>query len=236
MSKFLKLSAICALSLTLTATLQAQPTIYNDPAGDEAFAPLPHIDITSVEVSNDSTDIMFKINLNGDPIATDWGKYLVAIDSVPGGDPVGNGWGRPISMPSGMDYFIGSWVDWDDGAEVYSWNGASWDLDLATYNAPPDDMPFPAKTTSSVTLKTSLASLGLSYGDPILFDVWTTGGGGTDSAIDALSDPGTTIADWAGPYVSGNPLAYTVAVPEPATIALGGLGLAALLVMRRRNA
>ena len=44
-----------------------------------------------LEITDDGTDIMFKISLTGDPVATDWGKYLVAIDSVPGGDSAGNG-------------------------------------------------------------------------------------------------------------------------------------------------
>jgi len=228
---------LVTVALGIAGAQTAHADIFNDNAGDEAFAPLPHMDILSVEVNSTGADIMFKINLAGDPIATDWGKYLVAIDSVPGGDPAGNGWARPISMPSGMDYFIGSWVDWDDGAEVYSWNGASWDLDVGLYGpagVPGPDLQYPAKTTSSVTLTTSLAVLGLSVGDSFVFDVWTTGGGGTDSAIDALSDPATTVADWAGPYASQSALQYTV-VPEPAVFTLAALGTGALWLFRRRN-
>ncbi len=206
---------------------------YNDAAGDEAFGH-PHLDILSVEVSNDATDIMFTINVTGDPIATDWGKYQVALDSVVGGDTSGDAWGRPTSMSSGMDYFIGSWVDWGDGAELYSWDGAVWNLDGATYN-PPSDVQFPAKTTSSVTLTTTLASLGLAIDDTFVFDVWTTGGGGTDSAIDALSDPSTTIVNWGDPYNSTSELSYTVVVPEPATLSLLLLGLGAMRYRRFRR-
>ena len=231
MSRLVKLSSVTAVTLSLTTTVFG--ATYTDTVG-EALGGNPHIDIASVEIQNNSTDIIFTINLAGDPITTDWGKYLVAIDSVPGGDPTGNGWARPISMPSGMDYFIGSWVDWGDGAEVYSWNGASWDLTQATYN-PPSEILLPGKTSSSVTLTTSLSSLGLSAGDSFLLDVWTTGGGGTDSAVDALSDPAQSIADWAGPYTSYSQLAYTVVVPEPTTMALGALGVAALWTLRRRH-
>ena len=233
MRNLLKFSATCALSLTLVASLQAQTT-YFDAVGDEAF-PNPHLDIASVEINNTATDILFTINLTGDPIATDWGKYMVAIDSVGGGDPVGNGWGRPISMPSGMDYWIGSWVDWGDGAEVYSWNTTSnvWDLVDAAYGADSSDILLPVKTTSSVTLQTSLSSLGLGIGDTFTLDVFTSGGGGTDSAIDALSDPSTTVLNWGDPYNSTSTLTYTV-VPEPTILALCGLGVASLLVFRRR--
>lgn len=227
------------LSVFLLSIAPAKAVVYNDAVGDEAFAPLPHLDIVSVEVMNDANDIMFTINLSGDPIATDWGKYLIALDSVAGGDTAGNGWGRPISMSSGMDYFIGSWVDWDDGAEIYSWDGAQWNLDEGLYgpSGVPVNLQYPAKTTSSVTLSTTLASLGLGTGDTFVFDVWTTGGGGTDSAIDALSDPSTTIANWDDPYNSTSELSYTVAVPvpEPATLSLFLISFGAMGYWRFRR-
>ncbi len=225
MRKFIFICALVAFAGFASAAL------YTDATGDEAF-PNPHLDITSVEVLNDATDIMFTVNLNGDPIATDWGKYLIGIDGVAGGDTAGNGWGRPISMSSGMDYFIGSWVDWDDGAELYSWDGAVWNLDDAAYAAPGIDLQLPAKTTSSVTLTTTLASLGLGTGDVFVFDVWSSGGGGTDSAIDALSDPATTVLDWGESYNSTSTLSYTVVVPEPITLSLLLVGFGAMRYKR----
>ena len=224
--------------VVLSAMLAAsavQATLYNDAVGDEAFGH-PHLDIVSVEVMNDATDIMFTINLSGDPIATDWGKYLVGIDSVVGGDGAGNGWGRPILMPSGMDYWVGSWVDWGDGAEVYNWSTSNtWDLVDGAYGADSTDILLPVKSPTSVTLTTSLSSMGLGVGDTFIFDVFTSGGGGTDSAIDALSDPTTTVANWDDPYTSPTSLRYTV-IPEPATLALVLLGLGALWYRRRRGA
>ena len=206
-------------------------TVYNDAVG-EAWENHAHLDIVSVEVTNDATNLMFTINLTGDPITDNWGKYLVAIDSVAAGDTASNGWGRPISMPSGMDYWIGSWVDSGGGAETYSWNGAVWNMDNATYN-PPSDIGVPAVTTDSVTLTTSLASLGLSGGGTFVFDVFTTAGGGTDSATDALSDPLQTITGWSGPYSSTSALSYTVAVnqaydPVPSNGKVVGTSLAEL--------
>ena len=76
----------------------ASAAVYNDATGEE-FSLNDHLDLVSVEIQNDATDIMFTINLVGDPVAVNWGKYLVGIDSVAGGDVAGNGWGRPISMP-----------------------------------------------------------------------------------------------------------------------------------------
>ena len=131
-----------------------------------------------------------------------------------------------------MDYWIGSWVDAGGGAETYSWDGAVWNLDNATY-APPSDIGIPGVSASSVTLTTTLASLGLSIGDTFTFDVFTSGGGGGDGAIDALSDPSQSIADWGDAYVSNSTLQYTV-VPEPATIGLLGIAGVGMLLVRRK--
>jgi hypothetical protein len=211
----------------------AWATLYNDSVGDLSVGP-GILDIVSVEVMNDATDIMLTITLADDPVATDWGKYMVAIDSVPGGDVAGNGWGRPISMSSGMDYWVGSWVDSGSGAETYSWDGAAWNLDNATYN-PTSDIQVPVVSgapDNTVILTTTLASLGLSVGDTFVFDVFSSGGGGGDSAIDALSDPNPSVADWGDAYDSTSQLSYEV-IPEPGTLALLGLGVLAMAVRRR---
>src|SRR5881628_888562 len=84
---------------------RANATTYSDSTGDLFNNGFGHLDITSVEVTADGGgELMFRINLNGDPVATDWGKYMIAIHTGAGGDPVGNGWGRPISYTPGMNY------------------------------------------------------------------------------------------------------------------------------------
>lgn len=189
------------------------------------------LDIASVEVNNTATTLSFKINLAGNPVTTDWGKYMIGIDSAPGGDVVGNGWARPIGMASGLDYWVGSWVDFGNGAEIRNWTG-TWNLQSATYNPNPDALAI-SKDASSVTLSFNFAGLGLIPGSTFAFDVYTSGGGGGDSAIDALGNPAQSIANWGDPYNSGaNVATYTIsAVPEPT---LGGLlAVSGLLVFRR---
>jgi hypothetical protein len=218
--------------LLMAATSHAS-TVYPDPTGDTfTGAGGGILDITSVEVSNDATDVSFTFNLAGDVVATDWGKYMVGISKNNGtGDTAGNGWGRPISMnPAGMNYWIGSWVDSGNGAELYTWGSGPgpWSLTEATYNAPPNNLISISKNTTSVTVKVPLAKVGLNPGDSFLFDAFTSGGGGGDSAVDALSSSVPSIADWGNPYNSpGNTglSQYTVtAVPEPLSLALIGVG------------
>ncbi|HNO78758.1 MAG TPA: PEP-CTERM sorting domain-containing protein [Phycisphaerae bacterium] len=217
-------------SLLLAWAVPASATVYTDATGDEFFGGPGHIDIASVEVTNTATDITFAITLNGDILATDWGKYMVIIDSVAGGDTVGNGWGRPISMTSGADYWIGSWVDSGNGAELYDYTGA-WNLQEATYNAPPNNDISISTSTNTATITTTMANLGLTPGDSFEFDVFTSGGGGTDGAVDSLGNPNQQVGDW-GDQSNAFPQTY-VTVPEPATMCL--LAIGGVLALRRRS-
>jgi hypothetical protein len=231
--KALPLTAALLAALTL-ASLPAQAATYTDTTGDGALVGTGGgiLDLASVDVNNTPTALTFKLNLVGSPTATDWGKYMIGIDSKSGGDPVGNGWGRPIGMSSGMDYFVGSWVDSGNGAEIRSWDGAAWLLQSATYNPNPDSLGV-VKDASSVTISFNLAGLGLAPGNTILFDLYTSGGGGSDGAIDALANLTQTIGNWSDPYNSGSLVAaYTLTpIPEPAIGSL--LMLGGLLFLRR---
>lgn len=231
----MKLKSVLLAAATVVGVVGAASAVtYNDTVGDVVVpgSPFPHIDIVNATFTNDANNLYISVNLNGDITATNWGKYMVAIDSVPGGDPVGNGWARPISQPSGMDYWLGSWVDFGGGLEVRSYTG-SWNLVAASYNAIPP-LSGPTMVGNTETMTVPLSYLGLSGGGIIFFDVFTSGGGGGDSAVDSLANPGPSIANWGDPYSTGSTfLTYDVVVPEPMSaglIALGGLGM-----LRRRK-
>src|SRR5882762_4873498 len=90
---------VAALAAAFVSTSRAD--LYTDTVGDVFPGIPPHMDITSVEVTKNFSDVIFKINLAGDPIAVNWGKYCIGIDTNPAtGDTSanGNGWGRAISM------------------------------------------------------------------------------------------------------------------------------------------
>lgn len=222
---------IAALAVA-AACATANADVYNDATGDTfTNAGGGILDIVSLEVTNDATSISFKFTLAGDVVATDWGKYMVIIDRTPGGDTTSNGWNRPISMPSGADNWLGSWTDSGNGAELYSFGG-TWSLDEATYNSAPNNDIGISKTTNTVTITTLLSNLGLGHGSPILFDAFTSGGGGTDGAIDSLGNPGVQVGDWGQPS-EAHPVAYTIFIPTPGAVGL--LAAGGLLAMRRRR-
>jgi hypothetical protein len=210
----------------------AHAVVYPDATGEE-FSGNSNLDISSVEVTNDATNITFTVNLVGDIQATNWGKYMIGVDSIAGGDTAGNGWARPISMSSGMDYWIGSWADFGSGDEVYHWSGSAWVRDHASYDAV-NPLTLPNIQQHSTTLVIPLAYLNLNVGDSFKFDVYAAGGGGTDSANDASSNPLQSTSAWSGPYDSGTIVSNYTVVPEPATLSLAGLACAGLVLRRRK--
>lgn len=199
------------------------------------------LDIVGMEVTNTLTDVIFKLTVNGDVSTTDWGNFLVGIATGGNGTVTGNGWDRPINLSSpvgGMDYWIGAWVNSGGGAQLWSYDGSAWTGPGALV-----DFGLTSGATSDLTYTASLASLGLSTGDTFYFDAYSSGGGGTDSAVDSLANPNISITSWSQVYTSSTTESaglglnsYTL-VPEPSTYLLSGLGLVALfLFVRRRKA
>ncbi|HVT27692.1 MAG TPA: hypothetical protein VHE81_06710 [Lacipirellulaceae bacterium] len=222
---------MCVLVLAWVASRSALGATFFDSTG-ENFDGNAHMDISSVDVSDDGTNITFKITLSGSLASpNDWGKYVIGISTSNAtgdfGSPVGNPWGRNIAMADGTDAWIGSWADGGGGFQPWTYSGGSW-----TQNG----SGVPVLSGNMTTITTSLASLGLSQGQTFEFDVYTTGGGNGDSANDAAANPSQTITNWPGPYTTpaGGGLSYTT-VPEPMSCALAGLAVMGLIGFGRRR-
>lgn len=189
--------------LSLVPQLWAQK-IYVDATGDidpGLSTGNGTLDIVKLELSNTTTDILFKLTVNGNISTTDWGKFMIGISSgsiFPTFNS-GNGWGRPIQLNStdgGMDFWCGTWVDGGGGSQLWQYNG-SWNL-----NSPLSEFTITPGVQSIINMKVTSASIGLNAGDYFYFDVYSSGGGATDGAVDALSNPLVTITSWSQPYTS----------------------------------
>lgn len=197
-----------------------------------------HLDIAQVEVTNDATWLYFDITIVGDIDATPWGKYIIGMDTGRNAgdnstDP--GSWNRNVDWGRGITDFVGSWVDDGgsaSGGELRSWDGAAWNLTDATYAAGTDIFGDDSNHASGVhRMAVSLAALGLSVGDTVEFDVFSSGGG-ADPGVDHLSRSDFSSDDWANGSVAGDFLSYTI-VPAPGSVAL--LGMSGLVMTRRRR-
>jgi hypothetical protein len=233
------------ISVTTSFALQGVGSPYTDSDGDidpGIATGGGTLDILGMEVSNTLTDVTFTLTVGGDIGSTDWGNFLLGIST--GSTAIvntGNGWNRPMQLNSplgGMDYWVGSWVNGGGGAQLWDFDGVSWNGPNALAG-----FSFVAGTTSTITYTATLASLGLGVGQTFYFDAYTSGGGGTDGAVDSLANPNISITAWDQTYTSkttqsGGPglNSYTVtAIPEPATsAALLGFAILAALGLRRR--
>ncbi|KAA0246603.1 MAG: hypothetical protein EDM75_14810, partial [Chlorobiota bacterium] len=188
--------------LTLMSPLWAQK-IYTDATGDidpGIANGNGTLDIIAMEVSNTSTDILFKLTVNGNISTTDWGKFLVGIATGSNADPLTfNGWNRPIKLNSAngwMDYWFGTWVDGGGGSELWKYTG-SWNRNSAL-----SGFTFSGGAQSTINMTATVASLGLDPGDMLYFDTYSSGGGNTDGAVDALANPNVAITSWSQLYTS----------------------------------
>jgi hypothetical protein len=197
-------AAFTCTCVLVVSQLFAQTASYTDATGDidgSISTGNGTLDIVGMEVSETATDLVFTLTVNGNVSSTDWGKFMVGIaNSKLTGTTTGNGWGRPINMNSpggGMSRWIGSWVDGGGGAQLFSYNGTAW----SQAPAGPSLVLTPG-SRSTIAYTVTKASLDYVEGDVLYFDAYSSGGGGTDSSVDALSNPNVAITTWAGPYTS----------------------------------
>ena len=235
----LRTASCVAAVAAITSVLQvnANPgVLFNDAIGDidpGISTGNGTLDLVSMEVSHTATDVQFKLTVNGNIGTTDWGKFMVGIANNKGyGTSTTDGWGRPITMSAngGMTNWLGSWVDSGGAAQLYNYSTGSWSAPAA-----PSGFTRAAGAQSTITYGVSIASIGMSIGDTFSFDAYSSGGGGGDSAVDALANPNVAVTRWDQAYDSGTSTSFSytlTAIPAPGAIAL--IGLAGLVARRRK--
>ncbi len=222
--------AVCLLFASLTSlasargfTTQSAGQIFQDTQYDLFDNGLGNLDITSVWVESNSTDITFSVTTREFQSGT---KYMIFLETTIGGGTGTNPWNRPIDLPGAqIDYFVGSWVDTSsNNSQFVANNFLGWDLASATTFSN-------VQSGNTVSWTMALASMNLFVGSTISFDVATTGSNGSDPGVDHLSRNVIATTGWGSPSAAGAFLTYTV-VPGPGAFAL--LGLAGLVSRRRR--
>jgi autotransporter-associated beta strand protein len=222
-------SALCLAVATLYhCHLTAAATTYTDATGD-AYGD-PYVDITSVTVSNDSSNLNFLINLNpASQIVNNtndqYGLYEIGLQTGSGGSTaVVNPYGSPIGISTGMNYWIGAWTNQTVGppdtgdSQLYQFSSGAWNLTAGNGTNTPY-IPTPVTMTdTSLQISVPLSSLGLSAGNTFNFDVWTTyGNPGNQAAYDAL-DSGAAATEASG-YMPWNGTPYDSATAPGSTFA-----------------
>ncbi len=209
--------------------------VYGDPEAtdptDDAPQGFEHLDLGRLYVCNDVDYWYFAFEADDDVLATNWGKYMIEIDTT--NDAAGatvDAWGRNvvISDPHKPEFSLRSWVD-GGGAysaaktQVWAWDGASWSTDGAL-----DDAAVAEGTTSVFEWKVAKTRIGSP--STIWCEVFTTAGGGGDNAQDTSNDPADdwNATDWTTTAVLANSteVAETSGsdVTPPTLVSVTGIG------------
>jgi hypothetical protein len=222
----------------------AQATTYTDGVGtsdvDNFYLSqgFNHLDITSVDMTNDATNLYVTVNLNSNIAATNWGKYCMMFDTQAGGmSTPSNPWGRTVNTSVGVDFWLGSWVDSGGGAQLWKNNSVVWEsAEFVSTSGSGLTQNLALAPIGQVSYTIALSHLGLAGFTPgvttISFDVLSSGGG-NDPGVDHLSNNNVVSSTaWGVASTTGTFLQYTL-VPTPGTLALGAFGM--LAVGRRRR-
>jgi hypothetical protein len=235
---------------------------FTDTTGDEAGTGNAAEDITSVDVSNDATNVTFQINLSAAPPT--FSHYDIGISGAGGVTSLTDPFGEGIGNSAGMKYLILGFnfaqaapsTNITFGDNFY--DGTSGTYVAGTAVASNGSTAVGGNTAAPffVSFTVPRSQIGSpADGSTISFDAYTTfSNGAGSSAVDTLDNPGQTFPNGSpngggtnnaftnGSTYDSNPAVtpasvisvYTLtSVPEPAS--LGILGLASLVLTSRRR-
>ena len=195
------------LGLVLFMGMSAHSRVYSDASSDLFDNGFANLDITSVEVTNDASNLTFTVTVRG---FSDWTKYLIGIRTAvaASSSTTGNLWGRNNTYAEGINFQIASWVDGGGGFGFSQYVSNAW---ASTSGASID---LNQTSSNKVSWTVSLASLGLALGDTFKFDVGTTGDGGNDPFVDVATRNEPATSGWGVASTGGALLTYTTIDPN----------------------
>jgi hypothetical protein len=225
-------SASLTVCLGILAGNSAHATTYTDATGDNNGG--PEVDIASVVVSNDASNITFQINMNSNANLTTnhFANYEIGIQENGGGGgqtaingtfgtgttTAGNPYGNSVGISTGENFFIGSFLNdtidspgFSGGAQLYQYSTSGGWTQVGS-NAAITEV---GTGSPSTTFSFPLSALGLNpNGSSFNFDVWTSFGS-PQSAYDALDNPNNATAP--GTPFSSPPALYDSATATGST-------------------
>ncbi len=166
--------------------------------------------LTSVQVTNDSANLYFNINLAAG--SASWVRYAIAFVTGPGGCTSGNGSihsGTTTSLAEGMTYWIACAGNAGNNVAtpLYVYNTTT--LTWSTGSGPTVN----AQSSSTVIITVPYASLGLAPGTTVTFDVFTYDASAGGTTCDLATDPITTT--WYNQAYTGQ---NVVTYPKPVVV------------------
>ncbi len=182
------------------------PPIASDSSGDGNGN--PNMDLLDLYVAQDATNFYFAYTINADIGATNWGKYVMYVDTT--NDAAGatsDAWTRNVVVndPHKPEYGIYTWVDaapYDPGdTQIVPWTGSAWDWGNVRQVAAG---AIGAGTPSVIEWQVAKADLGSP--NTLWVEIWNTGGGGGDNAQDTINNPADdwNATDWSTQAVLAN--------------------------------
>ncbi len=203
-----RFAVLCTvLGLASYLNFSAQARVYSDASSDLFDNGFANLDITSVEVTNDASNLTFTVTVRG---FSDWTKYLIGIRTAvaASSSTTGNLWGRNNTYAEGINFQIASWVNGGGGFGFSQYVSNAW---ASTSGASID---LNQTSSNKVSWTVSLASLGLALGDTFKFDVGTTGNGGNDPFVDVATRNEPATSGWGVASTGGALLTYTTIDPN----------------------
>ena len=173
--------------------------IASDPAGDGNSN--ANLDLLNLYVTDDADYYYFAFTINDDIVSTDWGKYVIYIDTT--NDTHGatsDAWGRNVVVTDTHkpEFGLYAWVDGGSfgpsNTQLVGWDGSSWDWGDVKQAAG----AVRAAAGGQSVIEYQVAKADLGDPDTLWVEVWDTGGGGSDNAQDTINAPADdwNASDW----------------------------------------